>query len=256
MVVDNTGADAQFWWATDASSPAGPFDERLFEVAGPTWISPSDTMPAEAFSSIFRRADITLNNALSLARLYGAGHVVIGDVAREGANEQPWLGLPRSEIVFRGVVVDVRSGSVVHELEIRRVSYSAEGSAQASRAVADQVRRAAEALVHSPGDVGVADEAEVVVVRSHESAAPFIAVRGALRDVHPGVVDVGEAWATEGQIALRLVLDEGVAFDDVARSIERLAGLTVGDTVVGQVRTTDRGIEIEALPVAPELEAP
>ena len=86
-------------------------------------------------------------------------------------------------------------------------------------------------------------------------AGPFIAVRGALRDVHPGVVDVSETWATEGNIALSLVLDEGVDFDTVARSIGRLEGVVVEGTRVVAVSTTDYGIEIDAVPAEPGTDA-
>ena len=256
MIVDNTGDDTEYWWSTGSGAPAGAFDERIFGTSGPGWIAPSETTPTGAISTIFRRPDITLNNALSLARLYGASHVLIGDIALEGDDEQPWLGLPRAEVVFRGVVVEVRSGSVVDDLEIRRVSFQPGGSAEAARSVADQARRATDALVQSPGEVGVSDAGPVVVIRSHDGASPFIAVRGALRDVHPGVVDVGEVWATEGQIALALVLDEGVVFEDVARSIDRLSGVAVQGTLVRQVVRTGRGIEIDASLVVPEMDTP
>ena len=256
IVVDNTGEATAYWWETAAGTPAGAFDERLFDSAGAEWIAPSETTPSGSISSIFRRPDITLNNALSMARLYGATHVLIGDIAFDGDAEQPWLGLERWEVVFRGVVVEVRSGSVVDELEIRRVSFEPEGGVEASRSVADQARRATEALVQSPSEVGLSGIEPVVVIRSHDGAGAFIAVRGALRDVHPGVVDVAEVWATEGQIALSLVLDEGVTFDDVSRSVDALSGVVVEGTLVERVTRTDLGVEIVAGPALAELESP
>ena len=256
IVVDNTGEATAYWWETAAGTPAGAFDERLFDSAGAEWIAPSETTPSGSISSIFRRPDITLNNALSMARLYGATHVLIGDIAFDGDAEQPWLGLERWEVVFRGVVVEVRSGSVVDELEIRRVSFEPEGGVEASRSVADQARRATEALVQSPSEVGLSGIEPVVVIRSYDGAGAFIAVRGALRDVHPGVVDVAEVWATEGQIALSLVLDEGVTFDDVSRSVDALSGVVVEGTLVERVTRTDLGVEIVAGPALAELESP
>jgi hypothetical protein len=67
----------------------------------------------------------------------------------------------------------------------------------------------------SPGDI---------VVHSPDGALPYVALRGAIRDVHPSVVDLSEVWATEGLVALRVVLDEGGTFDEVARSVARLEG--------------------------------
>jgi hypothetical protein len=100
----------------------------------------------------------------------------------------------------------------------------------------------------SPTEVGVLSTEPVVVVRSRPGAGPFIAVRGALRDAHPGVVDVSETWATEGNVALSLILDEGVDFETVARSIGRLEGVVVEGTRVIAVSRTDYGIEIDAVP--------
>ncbi len=255
FVVDNTGTEPGFWWSTAASAPAGDFDETLFGAHGAHWVSPRETSPQGAVSSIFRRPDITLNNALSLAGLYGASHILIGDVAREGSEEQAWLGLPRAEIVFRGYLIEVSSGAVVDELEVRRVSHDPEGADLASRATAVQAQRAAEAAVLSPAEVGLFSSDPVVIVRSRPGAGPFIAVRGALRDAHPGVVDVAEAWATEGNVALSLILDEGVDFDAVARSIARLEGVVVEGARVTAVSRTDYGLEIDAIPEEPGTDA-
>ena len=256
MVVDNTGDEAAFWWANESSEPAGAFDEHLFAAAGPRWISPREQAPSGAVSSIFRRGDITLNNALSLASLFDAEHILIGDIALEGSAEQPWLGLTRTEFVLRGYVVDVGSGAVLDELVVRRIAYGASNLAVAAVAVAEQGRRAAEALVRTPGEVGVPEDGDVVVIRSHLGAAPFIAVRGALRDVHPGVVDVAEAWATEGAVALALELDEGVEFAEVASSVARLAGTTIDGIDVIEVAQTELGLEVVATPGVPAVEAP
>lgn len=254
IVVDNTSAEPSYWWSSDASQPAGAFDEFLFDGQGAHWVSPRETSPQGAVSSIFRRPDITLNNALSLAGLYGATHILIGDVAREGAEEQAWLGLPRAEVVFRGFLIEVSSGAVLDEFEVRRVSHDPDGTDLATRATVVQAQRAAEAAVQSPTEVGLLATQPVVIIRSRPGAAPFIAVRGALRDVHPGVVDVSESWATEGNIALSLILDEGVDFETVARSVSRLQGVVVEGTLVVAVSRTEYGIEIDAVPAEPGSE--
>lgn len=256
MVVDNTGAESAFWWESDASEPAGEFDAHLLAAAGPRWISPREQAPSGAVSTIFRRADITLNNALSFAGLYGASHLLIGDVSVAGVSEQPWLGLARTELVLRAYVVEVGSGAVIDELVVRRVAFGTANVGPAAIAVAEQGRRAAEVLARAPGQVGVPEDGDVVVVRSHLGARPFIAVRGALRDAHPGVVDVAEAWATEGAVALMLELDEGVAFADVASSIVQLAGTTVEGVDIVEVARVEFGLEVYARHGSPAIEEP
>ncbi len=250
VIVDQTGAAPAFWWADDTSAPAGEFDRQLFESAehgNEAWLSPRAARPSGTVSRLFRTVDITPNNARQLAGLYGAQYVLVGQLTREGASTVPWLGLQRVALVLDAAVVDVTSGATVGQITIRRVAHG-EASVAFADVAAALVAAADGALTgqvqRSSGEWSVVEE-DVVLIHSPDGAQPYSAFRGALREVHPGVVDVAEAWASEGWIALRLELDEGVTFQDVAGSLSRLDGADLGLGRVTDVSVEPRMVYVE-----------
>ncbi len=260
MIVDQAGG---CWWESEASDPAGALDEALFERArrpGSSLISPRAVGPDGTVSRVFRRPDITENNARSFAGLYGARTVVVGRVERAGPFENAWLGRRRVALVLTAVALDVGSGAVVRELQLSSVAFADEDAAAVAEAALLLARYLDEAMQGAApaGFAGVPDGERLVIVYSSGTALPFVALRGALRDVHPGVVDVAERWATEGAVALELALDETVSFEEVAAAVVSLAGTTVGDALVADV-TADGGwvhVTVVDAPAPDAIEVP
>lgn len=242
IIVDETGDAPGFWWADEAHAPAGALDAALFERAerrGSDWLSPRAARTTGAVSRLFRVADISDNNALQLARLFGARTLVFGNLEQVGQPSIPWLGLQRAAWRLNAVAIDVASGANLGRVEIYRVAHGVDdATGQLAERVADaldaQVQRVSGA---ARGDGAVVEE-EVVVIHSPDGAQPYSAFRGALREVHPGVIDVMEAWATEGWVAVRLSVDEGVTFSDIASAIAQLSG-----TDLGLARVVDVSVE-------------
>ena len=250
LVVD-ASADAEspaFWWADEAVVPSGAFDEALFaraEAGTIAMVSPAAADPSGAISRLFRRADIPINNARSLAGLYGCTQVLMGQVTEQGGESVAWLGLERAVLVAELQLYDVDNGTLITD-----TSLSASAVAATSE---DALRVAAERLIEDlaarmaavrPVQSAIGDPtgAPVVVVAGAGTALPYVSFRAALREAHPGVIEVQEAWAAEGVVALAVSLDEGVVFDDVAAAVSSWSGTTIDDLRVEDVVTNESGI--------------
>jgi hypothetical protein len=229
VIVDATGAEPAAWWAATDVAPVGSLDAVLFALPG-VFTSPLTTQPDAAPSSLLRRIDITANNARNLAGLYGADRVAVGRLERTGATLQPWLGLTRVGLRLTGELLDVATGASIAPLDVVAAAYDADperaalaaNRALAARLVALVPRETSGALV-PPMQAPL-----TVIVQSWDTAAPYVAFRGILRDAHPGIVEVMESWAAEGRVALEVRLDEGADVGEVRTAIARLAG-TVGE---------------------------
>jgi hypothetical protein len=70
--------------------------------------------------------------------------------------------------------------------------------------------------------IGIPSDGLEIVVRSPDSALPFVGFRSALRTAHPSITDVVEDWAAEGRVSLRLVVGELVDLESLATAIEAM----------------------------------
>lgn len=252
-VVVDPASESGGWWVDDPARAAGPFDEALFELAeggDSRWLSPRSARSDVRISRIYRTRDMTPNNAIALGSLFGVTHVLAGTVTYANS-DVPWLGLRSTTVTLDATLLDVASGAAVSVVRLTRTAHAASGS---EAAAAEELARAAAELgtvsARSRDAAGGPTEG-VVTVHSHVGAAPFVSLRAALREAHPGVVDVVECWATEGAVALRLELDEGTTFSDITPGIGRLEGVTLDGGVVRSVREMGGGLLVVVVPGAP-----
>lgn len=256
IVVDRTSETSRFWWADETAASAGVVDDALFQLgedAGTPWISPRAARPSGGVSRVFRTEAITENNARQLGALFGASHIVFGEVRRDGPRDVPWLGVARVELVAELALVDVGTGATLARWTVRRTGHGLEADAMraAGQAIARELAPRCEAALAGTRGEWASPEIDVVIVHSPEGAAPFIAFRAALREAHPGIVDVTETWASEGMVALRLLLDEGVTFSDAAVAVQRLDGATLDNALVREVRREEAGIWVDMRVLSP-----
>lgn len=253
VVSDATGPSTACWWCDDASSTV---QSALYEgiagraASGALWAWPDAGV--DDVSRVLRTPDLTPANGRSLATVFGSRHALVGTLHRDAAPGVPWLGLERAAWLLDATLVDVRTGAEVDVVQLRAVAFgddAAEASAAAATLLLDRLEERIAPLSVDGSDDGVDVGEPVVVVMGSGAATAYIAFRGALREAHPGVVDVEEVWATEGQVALRVVLDEGTVFDDVADAVDRLQGQALeGVRIVDAQRRDDRVYVSVALP--------
>ena len=224
VVVDASDGADRAWWAEREAIAPGPFDAALWRNVrdDAAWIAPDRSVPSTPVSRVFARADISDANARALAGLYGATHALVGRVEVASASPVEWLRLPRVALRARLRVVDVATGAVVTEVELRRTGFSADGVAAAAAALGRGASTLAVRAAATRVAPSVADGAHQVVVACHDGAAPYVAFKAALREASGGVIDVSEAWATEGRVGLAVALDEDVRFDDLVSSLLRM----------------------------------
>lgn len=247
IIVDRTGESDVAWWTNVDAHPAGALDAALFSLAegDSGWLSPGATRPNGEVSSLLRRVDVTPTNARALGGLYGANSVLVGAVLREEASDVPWLGLERGALVLDAVWLDVRSGAQRGQLQLRAVAFGRDARAAEEAAVSllvEQVAATVRGLTPRGTVDGLARDAVLqVVVRSVGTALPFVAFRGALRESSSHIVEVSELWATEGQVALTVALDESASPAAVAESILRMQGRVFGEARVERVSASPEG---------------
>jgi hypothetical protein len=258
LIADETGAEPTAWWTSEDARPAGVFDAHLFALAetSEAWIEPARGRTAERIATVLRSPTLTPNNARSLAGLFGASTVVVGRLVPEAQSPVAWLTLDRSALVVEATVYDVATGVTRDTLHLRAVAFG-DTPVEARGAAAEMLAALLMQSVHVAGsstqaaDPGALPRADIVVL-SDGSAMPYVELRGVVRDAHPAVLEVREAWATGGRLGLRLVLDEGTDVEDVIPRLLRLVGTSSGslrvvdvqahgDTVVVRVARTSVG---------------
>lgn len=253
VIADTTGQAVACWWCDDASAtaPSALYDGIAQRAElGALWAWPDAGV--DDVSRVLRTPDLTPANGRSLATVFETRHVLVGTLQRDAAPGVPWLGLERAAWLLDATLIDVRTGAEVDAVQIRAVAFgddADEASAAATVLLLDRLEEHIAPLSVDASDDGVDVGEPVIVVLGNGTATTYIAFRGALRDAHPGVIDVEEVWATEGQVALRVALDEGTAFEQLAAAIEQLVGQPLaGVRIVDAQRRDDRVYVSLALP--------
>lgn len=231
------------WWVGDRPGPTGPVTSALERHApngAARWMAPSGVGRAlESVSRVLRSPELTPTNGARLAELLGAARALVGSVRQEAAPDVPWLGLHRTSLVLDAVLVDARTGAEIRRIALRAVAFG-EGQEAADAAAAVLLARfvdqaASDVASPSSARLPLIDSSPVIVIRSDGSAAPYVAMRAALREVHPGVVDLVEVWATGGHVAMAVSLDEGTSWESFRSSVLQLRTAALPDVVVRSV---------------------
>ena len=246
VVAWDDGGDAMSgWWSDDeAALTPTPLDLALLarSPAG-GWIDVREVVPNDSVSRVLRVVPLTPRNAVALGALYDADTVVVGEAWVASIDAVPWLGLERVGVGVDVEVIDVASGARRGRVETVGLGVASTHDEALVDACAMAVSRIETVVgaVSSGGISEVGSAGVTVVVRSTPTALPYVAFRGALREVHPGVLDIREVFATEGSVAVAVDLDEGVDASQVADAVEAMGGGTFGDArVVTVQREGDR----------------
>lgn len=255
VVLDASTENPLAWWAGENGAD-GLWQQALSAAASSDrrWLDPAEATPTQEPAGLLLRADTTPANALALARLYGADAVLFGQFVVVQQSAVPWLGLERCEVGLTGELISVASGLHRATPALTASAYRPESSAACQAATELLVQVVADYL---PGEgerpIGVPSEGLEVVVRSPDSALPFVGFRTALRSAHPAIHDVVEHWASEGRIALRLVLSADASQADVASAIESLPSRNADYSIDSMER---EGQSFRFTLRAPSLESP
>lgn len=207
----DTGSATRYWWSNPTEPAWTQTDTALrkaFDDAGVRTLRPADDV---RISSIYRRPDLSVDNAAALASIVGANRVLTGRITLDRSLASPLWGV---EAV--GVRADLKlldtSGSeaaILREFEFERELYRGQGRIplvdKARRAVADTTAALLNrTLVASSGPIGPVDSGEPgLALHGLKRAAVLEMLRNRL--VEAEFVDaVGIAWATDGVIVLEI----------------------------------------------------
>ena len=224
LIVDET-AETAFWWGGDG---AGDCVENLLAERADL-VGGQNALGRAAISRVYQRPDITPSNAANLGVLLGVDTVVLGRVTQQGGSQAPWTGRSRAELVLDVVLLDSATGASRGAVSMSAVSFAPYGEDALARACRTLGRDLA--VQQSRASFAVASElprpsADLVVYPSGQ-AAPYVALRGALRAAHEGVADVVERWASEGAIGVTFSLVEGYEAEEVHADLLNLGRLTL-----------------------------
>lgn len=243
------GAATTAWWSGQAPSP---LDSLLRGNANPGgWVDPASTAPSAPISRVLTRPDLTVNNARSLGALYGADRVLTGKVQWVTDGSVSWVGLSRVTVrvdaAWVGTSGAVDSSSVRFELS----AYGSSREQAMERAAQLAAREIGVRVGGAPTAAEIAPSASrhEVLVKSPEGGAGFVAFMRLLREVDRGVVDIKEAWATEGAVGVAVELDEEAPFQ---RVVAGLRAVLARSPALLAFRITDASAES----VSVEIDAP
>jgi hypothetical protein len=249
---DSSGSLFGWWNAEEAPQPYSPLDTVFFaRAAEGSWVDVRDVAPNDVVSRVLQTVPLTPRNAVALGALYDAETVAVGEAWIASIDTVPWLGLVRVGVGVDVELIDVASGARrgrVETIGLGVASNEADAVEDACEMAVARLETMTRAVAtHAPHSVET--DGPLIVVSSTPTASPFVAFRTALRTVHPGVIDVHEAFATEGAVALGLDLDEGVVVEAVLDSIEALGGATLDGARVVHVDRSGMRLDVVVSPV-------
>lgn len=241
------------WWVGDAPSPA---DEAMRDGSAPVggrWRNPEGVQLAAPPSRVFLRHDLSTNNGRALAGVYGATHALVGRVQWEVAEGLSFVGLQAVRARLEGTWVVASEQATLGSYQIVVTGFGStqeQAMAQAASLLELEVRRSRPAAQAStPPSLAVGDDELVVEVKGPASA--YVAFLRRLRELDKGIIDLGEVWATEGSVCLRLELDEETPDLRITRAIEGLVNTPQeGFTLSGVRKSANRvvGLVVGAAP--------
>jgi hypothetical protein len=224
VVMDAAAEEPLAWWTGQLtvdsmwqrSVSAAALNDRR-------WLDPLVLTPSQQPAGLLQRLDTTASNARALARLYGADAVLFGRFFVVQQSDVPWLGLQRCEVGVSGELISVASGLHRATPSVTAAAYRVDAS-EACQAATDLLVQMVSDYLPGEGErpIGIPSDGLEIVVRSPDSALPFVGFRSALRTAHPSITDVVEDWAAEGRVSLRLVVGELVDLESLATAIEAM----------------------------------
>jgi hypothetical protein len=231
LLRDLTVSPEATWWVDD-HVPTDGVDEAITGMNDTRWISPDRATTSNTISRLLRRPDITPSNAVALAELFGASSVLIGVVYESERGELPLLGLSRCELGIQASLLSVETSATIASLEFATSAYAERADDACSEARSLLLAWVTEYLPGSAGSqFGIPSDAPTVQVASPDGAAPYVALRDHIRRSHPEVIDLVERWASEGNIAVELILtDETDALstlEDISHTIRAATQIEV-----------------------------
>lgn len=224
VVTDGAAGEPLAWWTGQLT--ADSLWQRSVSAAAlddHRWLDPLMLTPSQRPAGLLQRLDITASNARALARLYGSDAVLFGRFFVVQQSDVPWLGLQRCEVGVTGELISVASGLHRATPSVTASAYRADAS-EACQVATDLLVQIVSDYLPGEGErpIGIPSDGLEIVVRSPDSALPFVGFRSALRTAHPAITDVVEDWAAEGRVSVRLVLAEFADLETVAAAIEAM----------------------------------
>jgi hypothetical protein len=255
-VVDASGEteETRFWWSNPSAPEWTETDRRLttaLDERGIGFLSPEGET---RISRIYRRPDLSTNNAAALASILGARRIVVGRVTYRRVRALTAAGLVGVDARASMKVIDVTASEpeVLRDYRLGRSVYVP--STGTSTSESSGLDRARERLVPAmarlldqtlsivSGEVGVESDEPLLTFYGLERAAALDAIRRVIEELDP-VESTGVRWAAEGVVALEL--NPGDASDT---SLVRRAAEVLRDHSFEPLRLKPRTSSSEATP--------
>lgn len=204
-VVDD-GEHVQFWWGGGDRPQWTDSDEAVLDALRDAEIEPA--MPDKInVSRIYRRPDLSTQNAAQFGGLVGVDRVLVGTVEYRPVGPIAPLGHEGVEAHAEVTLVPAGSSDAValDQFVVTRQLFdeSSEASLQTAREVTGRAlgEVMGQSLRRASGHVGIDGREELIALRDVQRAAHLEAVRNRLVELDE-IDDVVERWASEGIIAL------------------------------------------------------
>jgi hypothetical protein len=208
---DAVESATRYWWSNPTQPAWTETDTALrdaLEQAGVRVLRPADDV---RISSIYRRPDLSVDNAAALASIVGANRVLTGRITIDRTRDAPVWGMKAVGVRADLKLIDT-SGSeaaVLRQFQFERDFFRGE----ARTPLVDRAREAVASttaellnrtLVASSGPIGPIDPKEPgIALYGLTKASALETLRDRLMEAE-FVDDVGVAWATDGVVVLEI----------------------------------------------------
>ena len=117
---------ATYWWA-NRDKELTQMDRKLMVLLNDNGFRVTDPSGPNTpkLSKVYHRKNLTLNNSLNIATLFGAEMVLRGTLvfSEQKENDRLWPQIMRIDAEFQGVLLDSNNGVELLELRFRRSSF-------------------------------------------------------------------------------------------------------------------------------------
>jgi hypothetical protein len=224
-------AQTSYWWATPSSPAWTQTDQLLIQKLRGEGISLSGARGESRISKIYRRPDLSLANASTLAELMGADRLVVGHVVYTQSDDVGPIGL--SHVAARVELTVTRAGQSAAEagqtLQLTRHAYAdkpgpalEDARRRLVGAISDVVSSSISAGV---GRVGWESGERLIGLQNVGRAGALDEVKSFLEGLE-GVSNVEVRWAGQGIIALEINPGAQDTPDTIEYAIRALANQT------------------------------
>jgi len=262
-----TEVDAQgkqsYWWQNPQDPQWTQSDHELRQLLTTVGLSALDpttlTDPPRVSSVVYGKPHLSTTNAINLASLFGAQHLLTGTVRLEEAHlpamHRPYKATLHMDMHFFATNSTIEVMSIALEVEsfgLTPAEALLSARAQGRQRLAPFFRRS---LTLADSDGGVAWHEPVLVFTGLERGRPLVEIKRQLKTL-PGIDDVMEAWAAEGVIAVEINPGQVDAPEFVFGATDALLRMTFADIQVYEVNRDATRIEVAVTHRAQELSRP